>query len=652
MRPEDLDLLVQAGSPRLSPDGRTVAYVVARADLDANTYRSRVWLAASDGSSRPRPLTSGVDNDGLPRWSPDGRLLAFTSQRGDDHAATIHVLAVDGPGEPALVATATGKVATLEWSPDGRWLVYAARVADPHAGLDAKARPPRRITRFFSRLDGEGWIHDRPQHVWVVPADGSAPPLDLTPGEHAYGWPAWLGSDRVVCSGQRHDTWDLDHFQDLFVVSLDGGDPEHLTHQTGEYDLPSASPDGRHLAFHGVDGPLLDPVNPRLGVLDVGTGERRWLGGSLDRSTTPFPGAVPPVWLDGATVAFAVEDRGAVHVYRTRSTGDAEPELVVGGDRMLTGWDARAGVVAFCATTPDRPSELFSVVAGSLQQKSDHAAVFCARTRPRPAERFTAPSTGGAEVDAWVLTPADFDPEGSYPCLLNIHGGPFAQYGSRYFDEAQLQAAAGYVVLMSNPRGSSGRDDAWGQAIRGPLAELAPGTGWGSVDVDDVLAVVDEALRRYPFIDGERLGVLGGSYGGYLTSWIVGHTDRFLAACSERAVNNLTTEDWTSDIATVFRRYVGGTTLELPDEYERMSPITYVRDIRTPLLIVHSEEDWRCPIEQAEQLFVQLRLLGREVEFVRFPGEGHELSRGGSPIHRRQRAELILEFFDRHLKPS
>ena len=216
----------------------------------------------------------------------------------------------------------------------------------------------------------------------------------------------------------------------------------------------------------------------------------------------------------------------------------------------------------------------------------------------------------------------------------------------------QLQASAGYVVLFSNPRGSSGRDTRWGRAIAGPKSRADAGTGWGSVDYDDVLAVVDEALARYPFIDAERLGVLGGSYGGYLTSWIVSHTDRFKAACSERAVNNLVTLEYASDIATAFRGTFGVNHVDDPTEYLARSPISFVSRIRTPLLIVHSEEDLRCPIEQAEQLWVALRLLGREVEFVRFPGESHELSRSGSPIHRVQRAELILEFFDRHLQPS
>jgi dipeptidyl aminopeptidase/acylaminoacyl peptidase len=237
--------------------------------------------------------------------------------------------------------------------------------------------------------------------------------------------------------------------------------------------------------------------------------------------------------------------------------------------------------------------------------------------------------------------------------LLNVHGGPFTQYGYTYFDEVQLQAAAGFVVVMSNPRGSSGRDTDWGQAIAGPQHPLHPGTGWGSVDVEDVLAALDEALRRFPAADSSRVGMLGGSYGGYMASWLAGHHgDRFAAFCSERAVNNLLSEEWNSDIATMFRIEHGPTHLEAPEEYLRMSPITYVDQMTKPMLIIHSENDYRCPITQAEELFVALRMLGREVEFFRFPNEGHELTRSGSPVHRVQRAELILRFFRQHLTPA
>jgi dipeptidyl aminopeptidase/acylaminoacyl peptidase len=248
------------------------------------------------------------------------------------------------------------------------------------------------------------------------------------------------------------------------------------------------------------------------------------------------------------------------------------------------------------------------------------------------------------------MRPADCDETATYPTILNVHGGPHTQYGEQFFDEAQFQAAAGFVVLMSNPRGGSGREEAWGQSIMGPKHPRHPGAGWGSLDVDDVLAVVDHAIATYPFVDPSRIGMQGGSYGGYMATWLAGTTGtKFNAICSERAVNNMYTEEYTSDIATVFRVEHGPVHLDDPEELARMSPIRFVRDIEVPMLIMHSEEDYRCPISQAEELFTALRILGKDVTFYRFPGESHELSRSGSPVHRCQRAEIILDWFTEHL---
>jgi dipeptidyl aminopeptidase/acylaminoacyl peptidase len=241
------------------------------------------------------------------------------------------------------------------------------------------------------------------------------------------------------------------------------------------------------------------------------------------------------------------------------------------------------------------------------------------------------------------------DGDGPFPAILNIHGGPFTQYTRRVFDEFQIQVAAGFAVVYCNPRGSAGGTEAWGRAVRWPECAEDPGTGWGGIDYDDVMACIDTAVEQFAWIDPERVGVQGGSYGGYLTTWIVGHTDRFKAACSERSVNNLVTEEHNTDVASSFVEQIGASHLDAPEAYARQSPITYVRDITTPMLIIHSEDDFRCPISQAEELFVALRLLGRTPEFWRFPGEGHELSRSGAPRHRVQRAEIIVDFFSRHL---
>jgi dipeptidyl aminopeptidase/acylaminoacyl peptidase len=263
------------------------------------------------------------------------------------------------------------------------------------------------------------------------------------------------------------------------------------------------------------------------------------------------------------------------------------------------------------------------------------------------AERFSATSKDGTSVEAWIVRPADFEPGTRYPILLNVHGGPFTQYGNKFFDEFQVYAGSGYVVVYSNPRGSSGYSEAWGRAIN---TQDEGGSPWGTVDFEDVMAVLD-ALERFDFCDPERVGVLGGSYGGYMTSWIVGHSDRFKAACSERAVNQWVSFHGSSDIGPHFARaYFGRYVWEDFAGQVSMSPATYAADINTPLLILHSENDLRAPIEQGEHLFVSLRLLKKDVEMVRFPAESHELSRSGSPAHRVMRFETILDWFDRYLK--
>jgi dipeptidyl aminopeptidase/acylaminoacyl peptidase len=390
-----------------------------------------------------------------------------------------------------------------------------------------------------------------------------------------------------------------------------------------------------------------------VGVLDLSSKQERVLTAALDRQCAPHPSFREPVW-DGGDVLFAVEDAGNVHLYRVAADREGKPEKVVGGDRWVTAFDVRAGTAAYAVTTPTALPELCVMPAagrGAEQQLTTIGRAFAAAHQLVAPERFVATSADGTEVEAWIVRPVGFDPAERYPALLNIHGGPFTQYGNRFFDEFHVQSGAGYVVLYANPRGSSGYTEEWGRAIRGPLAADDPGSGWGGVDHEDLVAVVDEALERFPFIDPGRLGVIGGSYGGYMTSWIVGHTTRFAAAVSERAVNNLLTMEHTSDIATVFADYTGVTHLDDPAEYQRQSPITHVRAIETPVLILHSEEDLRCPVEQADQLFVAMRLLGKRVEFVRFPGESHELSRSGAPKHRVQRFEVILEWFDRWLTP-
>jgi len=642
--------VVQAKGPAVSPDGSTIAFVVSRVDMGKNKNFSQVWLAAADGSTAPRAVTGG-DFDGNPTWSPDGRSLAFTSKRSQKKGeATLHVLPVDSPGETRTIATMNDGVGEVSWSPDGKWLAFVSRTRDErYDAEDESWQAPRKIERFFSKLDNEGWIFDRPSHVYVVAADGTGTPRNLTPGEFQHGFINWKpDSSGLVLSSQRHDTWDMDFATALYSVSLDG-DIAALSRLDGSYGAPVVSPDGTQVAFLGADDSQTYPQNVHVGLLPSSGGEHKWLSRQLDRTFETTSGGMALVWLDDTTLLASAEDRGQTHLYRVTVDG-AAPKAVTSGAISVNSFDAAGGTIAYAAGGVDAMSDIFVVGDGEPRRVTNFAESYRDRVKPNTWERFAVPCADGSdEIDAWIMRPTGFDAAKKYPVLLNVHGGPHTQYGETFFDEAQVQSAAGFVVIMSNPRGGSGREEAWGQSILGPKHKV-PGTSWGSVDVDDVLSVLDTSLERYPFCDADRVGMLGGSYGGYMATWLAGtHGDRFKAICSERAVNNMLTEEFTSDISTAFRVQIGPSPIDDPEEYASLSPIRFVRDINVPMLIIHSEEDYRCPISQAEELFVAMRLLGKDVTFYRFPGEGHELSRSGSPIHRRQRAEIILDFFSQHL---
>jgi dipeptidyl aminopeptidase/acylaminoacyl peptidase len=642
MVPEDVYELTGVADARVSPDGSTAAFSVYSIDKSANEYQSNIWLTATDGSGSARRFTSGTKRDGTPRWSPDGSRLAFTSNRGKDNAQ-LYIIPLEG-GEARRVTDLKESVTEVSWSPDGSQLVFVARVPDKsYEESDDKKRAPRRITRLQFKLDNEGWTVDRPNHLFVVPADGSGEPEQITKGDFEHGDPAWSpDGSQIAFSSARHEDWDVDLASDIYVMSPSGGEPRRVTRTDGFCSHPAWSPDGGRIAHYFMPDPFDEPRHTQVAVTDLDTGERRILTASLDRQCGPYPTVRAPLW-DGDDIHFAVEDAGNLLLYRVDANGSSDPEIVVGGDIWVTGFDRSNGRLVYSATTPTTLPELCS----AEQRLTDIGADFSHARELIEPERFTATSADGTEVEAWIMRPAGFEQNRRYPVLVNVHGGPFTQYGNKLFDEFQIYCGAGYVVVYSNPRGSSGYSEEWGRAIRGPVDG---GPGWGSVDYEDVMAVTEEALRSFDFCDSERVGVMGGSYGGFMTSWIVSHTDRFKAACSERAVNNWISMYGSSDFGWTFRGYVGCYLHEDMEPWIRMSPSTYATSITTPLLIMHSEDDLRCNVEQAEQLFTTLRLLKRKVEMVRFPVESHELSRSGNPVHRVMRFEVLLEWFDRHLK--
>jgi dipeptidyl aminopeptidase/acylaminoacyl peptidase len=638
MRPDDICRIAWVADPRVSPDGRRVAFVVTRLSQERDEYLSTIWVVPTAGGE-PRQLTAGPKRDRSPRWSPDGTQLAFVSERGDDSKAQLYALPIDG-GEPRRLTSLPNGVRQPAWSPDGCRLAFVSNVGDePKDPSSPDSKPSRVITAIKYRFNGEGFT-DRRAHVFVVDLEGGAP-RQITDGDWADQEPAWSPDGRSIAFvSARHAERDVDNAADVWIVPAVGGEARRLTDASLQVQRPAFSPDGATIAFLGARKGV--GYNTELRIVPISGGESRSLTSGLDRSLNAL-GEVGPVWSrDGRSLLVGADEHGNVPVYRVPVDGSASAK-VVDGDRQVTGMTvAGDGTLVFAATDPLSPGELFVLAGGSERQLTDLNGGWRAEVELAQPERCQF-ERDGQQIDAWVMRPPGAERGQRYPVLLNIHGGPHSQYGNGFFDEFQIYAAAGYAVVFTNPRGSQGYGEAFTRAVVGD---------WGGVDYADVMAGLDAALERHDFLDRERLGVMGGSYGGYMTSWTVSHTDRFKAACSERALNDWTTFVGTSDIGGWFAREQHEGKLPWTDRswYLERSPLTHVAKIHTPLLILHAEDDLRCPVDQGEQLFVALKLLGRETTFVRFPGENHEMSRSGKPRHRLERFAHILTWFGRYLR--
>ncbi|KRD41706.1 dipeptidyl aminopeptidase [Cellulomonas sp. Root930] len=662
MRPTDLELLHVPGVPAVLPDGSRAIVSVVRPDLTADEYVGHLWSVDLDGGAPPRPLTRG-HRDTSPDVSPDGRWVAFLRAEPEGKPQ-VHVVEADG-GEPFRLTDAPLGASEPRFSPDGTRIAYLARV--PEEGrYAAEGKPgnedPRHITELKYRSDGIGFFRDRPQHVFVVdlPADGERPgdvpdPLALTSGEIGVAGARWLPSGQALVGvSARHASRETDLRAD--VVRIDAS--------------PSAAPatpvpltDADAGSTLGVDEVLPSADGTALWLLasDLGPTGRDFVAAQVGLYRLPLDGSGAPVRLtdpeedqlsgglsevdDDALVL--VERRGATHLVRISAEGVRT--ALVEGQVVVTGVAAAAGAggtgrLAVVSATPSSPGELLVVdpLDGTREARTDLGAPLRATGRVREPVELHATAPDGYPVHGWVVTPDEGRyGAGPHPTILMIHGGPFAQYTHALFDEVQVLAEAGYAVVLGNPRGSSGYGRAHGLAIR---------HGFGTVDTDDVLALLGAALED-PALDGERVGVMGGSYGGYLTAWLTTRTDRFVAAIVERGFLDPVSFVGSSDIGWFFGlEYLGDDVEEHgAAALAAQSPMAHVGRVRTPTLVIHSEQDWRCPVEQGQRWFVELKRRGVAAELLLFPGEGHELTRSGNPRHRQVRFEHVLRWWATHL---
>ncbi|MDQ0374400.1 S9 family peptidase [Cellulomonas humilata] len=633
---------------------------VVRPDLTADEYVGHLWSVDLEGANAPRALTRG-HRDTSPEVSPDGRWVAFLRAEPEGKPQ-VHVVEATG-GEPIRLTDAPLGASEPRFSPDGTRIAYVARV--PEEGrYAADGKPgnedPRHITELKYRSDGVGFFRDRPQHVFVVdvPVDGERPaelsePVALTAGDVGVSGVRWLPSgDALVGVSARHGSRESDLRSD--AVRVDAS-------PSGAPGAPVPLTDADAGSTLGVDAVLPSADGSTLWLLagDLGPSGRDFVAtqSGLYRLALDGTGAVPVrltdpeqdqvtavvAELDGDPLV-VVERRGAAHLVRVAADGTAT--TLVGGTHVVSGAAVAgsSGRVVATAATPTSAGEvlLVDVAAGTVEARTDLGAALRATGRTRVPVELVATAPDGYEVHGWAVTP---DEErygaGPHPTILMIHGGPFAQYTHGLFDEVQVLAEAGYAVVLGNPRGSSGYGRAHGLAIR---------QGFGTVDTDDVLALLGAALED-PALDGERVGVMGGSYGGYLTAWLTTRTDRFVAAVVERGFLDPISFVGSSDIGWFFGlEYLGDTGDEAgAAALAAQSPMAHVGRVRTPTLVIHSEQDWRCPVEQGQRWFVELKRRGVHAELLLFPGEGHELTRSGNPKHRAVRFEHVLRWWSTHL---
>jgi dipeptidyl aminopeptidase/acylaminoacyl peptidase len=644
-QPQDIFSLSRASDPQFRPSGDLIAYVRTTNDIMIDDGRKAIWLV-DPHSGAETPLSVGDGDAAAPKWSPDGSKLAYVYKPRDGGAPEIYVRWM-ATGQTARVAGLRDAPQALAWAPDGRSIAFIMSDPTPPETLGAPLKKPdgakwsdplKVITRV--QYDGKGYLKAGYDHIFVVSADGGAP-RQITSGKFNDEGPlSWTADGSgIVFTGRRTDAWEHDAFRSaLYRVAVETGALTKLTTQEGPDGAAEVSPDGRFIAYTGYDDNYHGYANQHIYVMDVDGRNIRTLAPNLDRTLNH------PTWSGGAVYASYV-DHGVTNVARLSLDGKMEDVASgLGGEGLDLPYTrgvfdvAKDGAVAFTQGAPDHPADLAIAVRGQVKRLTRlnddllaHKAMGHLQALP------TVSSADKAPVDAWIITPPGFDPAKKYPLILEIHGGPFENYGPTFATDDQLYAAAGYVVVYANPRGST----SYGDKFANGIDHAYPG-----LDYDDLMSAVDAAVAK-GFVDPDRLFVTGGSGGGVLTAWIVGKTHRFRAAASQKPVINWSSEVLTSDLYPWMAKYwFGNLPWEDPQGYWKRSPLSLVGNVTTPTLVVVGTSDLRTPDSEAEQLFDALQIRGVPTGLVRVPDAFHDMA--ARPSHSAAKANAILAWFARY----
>ncbi len=643
--------LVSVASPSLSPDGSRLALVRSHVDSESMETRSQI-MVMDMSSGESAPFTSGK-SDSSPRFSPDGRHLAFV--RPDNYGKSQIWIMPTGGGEARKLTDVAGGITDIAWSPDSGALAFVSDVDPDRAPDDHDPKKDPRVgvvRRIRYRADGLGWRGEAFRHIFVVDRE-SGETRQLTDGEGDDSAPSWSpdGVSIAFVADRRPDR-EISTHSDVYVILAGGGDPvpeygagiELRSQGLSSVSALCWSPSGDSIAVVGSDNDV------------VGAGWQSWIfviepGCApckvTDDSMSPAGGYAPLVpapemrWTDDGRISFIADARGESAIYQVDAgTGDLR-KIIGGGLMSQISFDADAKSAVALTVPPDSAGDLHSVdmTSGAVAQLTDFNRKYFEEHPPGKLEKFTH-SRDGFEIESRVLFPPDFNPELRYPLVLDIHGGPHGVFSDSFSAQQQVLATAGYIVLAVNPRGSSTYGTDFMTAVLGD---------WGGEDYLDIMSAVDLVCER-DYVDESRLGITGYSYGGFMSSWIIGHDTRFKAAVVGAPCINLSSMYGTSDIGVRFGEVQwGGNRWNALDAFLEHSPLTYAPNVETPVLLMHGEADHRCPIEQSEQYFVTLKRLGKEVEFVRFPGSSHGFVRTGHPRLRKEYLSRLLGWMNKHI---